>query len=547
MFLTTRFEEALVFASRLHVHQVRKGTTIPYVSHLLAVAGLVMENGASEDEAIAALLHDAVEDQGGGATREEIRRRFGDTVVQIIDGCTDADMIPKPPWRERKEKYIAHIREASPSVRLVSAADKLHNARAILADYRVMGEALWGRFNGGKEGTLWYYRSLVKAFREASGSMPLVEELDQVVSELERLALAKPGDSSGQDLSGRLDVEEMRGQLQKQLRRMAMISGTMIAANSTFDLGVLLERAASDLISALDAPYCGIYILDLEQNEFALRITAGNLTESRQQVLLNYHLNPATDPFVYQMLSDRRSIACYDVQANAQVSQETAQILGFKSMLIVPIYSHGPMFGLAMLGYSEHYQAFAAVDIALAEAVMNLCAVAIENARLDMEACQQRNQIDLIEGLFQASRMETLWEPICTLAQSRADSRGSAILLLEENWLRVVFSTSEARPSFERIPVEGTLPGDVVRNVEPLLENDPDKVRVYSEEAKSLLAVPLRVEGRVIGVIVAVNRRGGFESYHLSNLSHFADLAAVAIDNALLRRQVEQRTAAENP
>jgi len=196
MTLSTRFDEALVFASRLHVHQVRKGTTIPYVSHLLAVAGLVLENGASEDEAIAALLHDAVEDQGGAAAREEIRRRFGDSVAQIVDGCTDADVIPKPSWRERKEKYIAHIRAASPSVRLVSAADKLHNARAILADYRVMGEVLWDRFNGGKDGTLWYYRSLVDTFREVSGSTPLVKELGRVVSELERLASAQPDDSS---------------------------------------------------------------------------------------------------------------------------------------------------------------------------------------------------------------------------------------------------------------------------------------------------------------------------------------------------------------
>ena len=196
MTLSTRFDEALVFASRLHVHQVRKGTTIPYVSHLLAVAGLVLENGASEDEAIAALLHDAVEDQGGAAAREEIRRRFGDSVAQIVDGCTDADVIPKPSWRERKEKYIAHVRVASPSVRLVSAADKLHNARAILADYRVMGEVLWDRFNGGKDGTLWYYRSLVDTFREVSGSTPLVKELGRVVSELERLASAQPDDSS---------------------------------------------------------------------------------------------------------------------------------------------------------------------------------------------------------------------------------------------------------------------------------------------------------------------------------------------------------------
>src|SRR5579863_10171673 len=139
MLLTPRFEEALVCATQLHAEQTRKGTTIPYIAHLLAVTSIVLENGGNEDEAIAALLHDAIEDQGGAATREEIRRRFGNIVVTIGDGCTDAEVLPKPPWRARKEAYIAHLRHASSSVLLVSAADKLHNARTVLADYRVLG------------------------------------------------------------------------------------------------------------------------------------------------------------------------------------------------------------------------------------------------------------------------------------------------------------------------------------------------------------------------------------------------------------------------
>lgn len=189
MILSSRFEEALVYAARLHAGQVRKGSQVPYLAHLLAVASIVLEQGGNEDEAIAALLHDAVEDQGGKATREEIRRRFGEAVVQIVDGCTDTDVHPKPPWQPRKEAHLAHLRHASPSVRLVVAADKLHNARTILADYRVLGEALWSRFSGGKEGTLWYYRALVETLR-AHGSTPLLKELDRVVSELERLASA---------------------------------------------------------------------------------------------------------------------------------------------------------------------------------------------------------------------------------------------------------------------------------------------------------------------------------------------------------------------
>jgi (p)ppGpp synthase/HD superfamily hydrolase len=184
--LSSRFEEALTLAARLHADQVRKGTTIPYISHLLAVASMVLEQGASEDEAIAALLHDAAEDQGGRATLEDIRNRFGDAVAEIVEGCTDSWVIPKPPWRTRKEAYLAHLREASASVRLVSAADKLHNARTILSDYRALGESLWSRFTGGREGTLWYYRALVEVLR-AAGTTSLVEELDRVVSELEHL------------------------------------------------------------------------------------------------------------------------------------------------------------------------------------------------------------------------------------------------------------------------------------------------------------------------------------------------------------------------
>jgi GTP pyrophosphokinase len=195
--LSERFEEALVYAARLHAEQRRKGTEIPYVAHLLGVASIALEHGADEDEAIAALLHDAIEDQGGAATREEIRRRFGDRVVAIVDGCTDAEVVPKPPWRERKEAYVAHVREAPPSVRLVSASDKLHNARAILADFRASGDRLWDRFTGGRDGTLWYYRALVDAYRE-SGPSRLVDELDLVVTELERLT-APAADSGGLD------------------------------------------------------------------------------------------------------------------------------------------------------------------------------------------------------------------------------------------------------------------------------------------------------------------------------------------------------------
>jgi hypothetical protein len=187
--LGERFERALQHATRLHAAQTRKGTNIPYVSHLLSVAAIVLEDGGDEDEAIAALLHDAVEDQGGRPTLEEIRSLFGDRVAEIVEGCSDTDVVPKPPWRRRKEIYIEHIRTARPEVLRVSAADKLHNARAILADFRRHGDALWPRFSGAREGTLWYYRTLIAAYRAAGGAGFLVDELDRTVTELERLAV----------------------------------------------------------------------------------------------------------------------------------------------------------------------------------------------------------------------------------------------------------------------------------------------------------------------------------------------------------------------
>jgi (p)ppGpp synthase/HD superfamily hydrolase len=184
---STRFSDALSYAAALHAEQRRKLAGEPYVAHLLAVAAIVMEYGGDEDEAIAALLHDAVEDQGGAATRDEIRRRFGETVAGIVDGCTDTAESPKPPWRQRKEAFIARLRHATPSVRLVVAADKLHNARAILREHRRLGQSLWGHFRGGRDGTLWYYRTVVDTLQRAE-TTALVEELDETVRQLERLA-----------------------------------------------------------------------------------------------------------------------------------------------------------------------------------------------------------------------------------------------------------------------------------------------------------------------------------------------------------------------
>jgi (p)ppGpp synthase/HD superfamily hydrolase len=180
------FIQALGYAARLHARQTRKRTERSYIGHLLSVTSIVIEYGGDEDMAIAALLHDAVEDQGGKPRLRQIRKKFGKRVAHIVDGCTDSYVEPKPPWLGRKRAYVKRVGEESPEVRLVSAADKLSNVRETLHDVRAHGDAVFHRFAGKKEGTLWYYRALVNEFRKA-GSNPLVGELDRVVSELESL------------------------------------------------------------------------------------------------------------------------------------------------------------------------------------------------------------------------------------------------------------------------------------------------------------------------------------------------------------------------
>jgi (p)ppGpp synthase/HD superfamily hydrolase len=185
--LGPRFQRAFGFAAEKHAGQTRKASTIPYLAHLMGVASLVLEFGGDEDMAIAALLHDVVEDCGGAPMLKEVRRRFGVRVAKIVDGCTDSDTEPKPPWRERKETYLRHLKSADVETRLVSAADKLNNVRSILSDYREVGESIWARFNGGRDGTLWYYRALLQEFLRRKPNR-LVRELELTVRDLEATA-----------------------------------------------------------------------------------------------------------------------------------------------------------------------------------------------------------------------------------------------------------------------------------------------------------------------------------------------------------------------
>ncbi len=184
-----RLAASVEFALKTHAQQKRKGTDTPYVSHLLGVASLVLEHGGDEEQAMAAMLHDAVEDQGAHL-EPVIRERFGARVADIVLGCIDADTLPKPPWRERKETYIRHLETAGTEALLVSCADKVHNARAICTDVRTHGLEVFDRFKAGQDGTLWYYRTLAAAFRRL---MPcaLADELSEAVARMKSLGAGR--------------------------------------------------------------------------------------------------------------------------------------------------------------------------------------------------------------------------------------------------------------------------------------------------------------------------------------------------------------------
>jgi (p)ppGpp synthase/HD superfamily hydrolase len=185
--MTPRFAEAFLFAERLHCAQVRKKTRVPIISHLMSVSALVLEAGGGEDEAIAALLHDAAEDCGGRPVLEEIRRRFGDPVASIVEACSDTLESPKPRWKSRKENYLAHLQTAAEPSLLVSLADKVHNVRSLAFEYRRVGDRLWERFTASQEQTLWYYNSLLTLFRRRCPPehAPLVDALARALRDLE--------------------------------------------------------------------------------------------------------------------------------------------------------------------------------------------------------------------------------------------------------------------------------------------------------------------------------------------------------------------------
>lgn len=196
MILSDRFTNAMTYAIFVHKSQNRKNTNVPYISHLLAVTSIVLEEGGDEDLAIAALLHDSVEDQGGMDRLIDIRLHYGERVANIVEACSDSFTSPKSPWKIRKDYYLEHLKTADEDVLLISLADKLHNSSTICRDFQKEGEKIWGRFNGGKEGTIWYYKQLVEIFIKSNKYPILINQLQENVTRIEEYAETHLGNNS---------------------------------------------------------------------------------------------------------------------------------------------------------------------------------------------------------------------------------------------------------------------------------------------------------------------------------------------------------------
>ena len=185
--LTERFQRALVFTFNLHQGQLRKNSSTPYFSHLMSVCSTVLDAGGDEDTAIAALLHDAAEDQGGNQTLMEIRNVFGDRVADLVLACSDTLSDPKPPWKNRKIQHLEKLSKAVPEVLLITMADKIHNARNLARDLQFHGEKVWENFNGGKAGTLWYYGELDRILEKTTFNH-LYRELHRLINYIKHLS-----------------------------------------------------------------------------------------------------------------------------------------------------------------------------------------------------------------------------------------------------------------------------------------------------------------------------------------------------------------------
>jgi signal transduction histidine kinase len=352
---------------------------------------------------------------------------------------------------------------------------------------------------------------------------------------------------------GREYAGRMRRHLEEQQRRTTLILRAVQMASGSLEVDQVLERVAQGMVTALGVRHCGVYMLDAERNILVPRIGSGKLTGLQLYVFRQRVLDPSQDDLLREVLERRAPAACYDAESDPRISTATVRAFGIKSVLAVPIEVGDRLLGIALVSTFDDNRVFAHDEIELAWGIANAAALAIENARLFEETKRRLSESQSLQkvtvALLEKLSLAEVLEIVCTEAQRLTGASGSAVFLLEdEEWLKVALSTGSAAPAFDRLPIDGSQTGMVVRSGKPLLTRDQATDALgyqWSAEPTDMLAVPLRVKGKVIGAIDVLNHPGGFSDDNVRIISLFADEAAIAIESARLHQQEERLAVVE--
>lgn len=332
----------------------------------------------------------------------------------------------------------------------------------------------------------------------------------------------------------------------------ALILHAIQTASRSLELDQVLDWVGETMLTAVGAPFCGIYLTDPAQGVLVPRVASGALTDAHLDAFRNRRLNPAVDSLVGDVFKRKEPVVCYDVRATPGISRGTVEALGVKSAMIVPIMVGDQVLGAALLSTFEDYRTFTADEIELAWGIANALALAIENARLYQETRQQLAESKAVQrvtaALLQKIDLGEVFEIVCTEARNLTGALGSMVLLLEDDtWLRVA-QRSGVATVLERIPVDGSNSGRAVRTGKPFLTNDPshEVFEWYADQPPTtFLAIPLRVNNIVIGVLDVIDKPGGFTQEDIRIVGLFADQAAINAQHAQLNQQAERLAVVE--
>jgi signal transduction histidine kinase/ligand-binding sensor protein len=387
-----------------------------------------------------------------------------------------------------------------------------------------------------------------QAYLEALRQVPVISKERLLVIMEAQARLAQTLATMGLERVQLLETSAaLNADLIKAQKYIALMLHTAQTASSSLKPAQVLERVADAMVTAVGVPYCGIYLMDAERGVLVPHVVRGPLTEAGLDVLREWHLDPAVDSLAGEALQRQAPAVWYDAEADPRISRETVQAWSAKSVLAVPIRVSEQVLGVAILSTSSDYRHFTSDEIELVWGIANSVALAVDNARLYEETRQRLAESEGLQrvaaALLHQVSLEEVLEIVCTEAQQLTDATGSAVLLLEDKWLRVAHRTGTVSASFNRVPVEGSFAGIAVRRDEPFLTNDPagEAYEYFGDERPTaFLAMPLHANGTVIGVLEVVGKPGGFAKDDARIVSLFANQAAINIEHARLNQQAGQ-------